>query len=153
MSVVFALIALTLVTAVIVVLLKPPRHSDPIEPSPAPPNVASRLPAPFTAEDLDRVTLPLAVRGYRMADVDALLERIRHEWRPIGVEDPPQGHPPLSSEPISSIPNGRPDGQPVLPAEQPIGPPVVPPTGSSPPGQHRGISESTPPQPPTERAP
>jgi DivIVA domain-containing protein len=41
---------------------------------------------PITADDLRRIRFPLALRGYRMAEVDALLERLaeereREEWR------------------------------------------------------------------------
>ncbi len=34
---------------------------------------------PVTADDLRRVRFPLAFRGYRMAEVDALLERLAEE--------------------------------------------------------------------------
>ncbi|GAA0975909.1 hypothetical protein ENKNEFLB_03652 [Nocardioides aquaticus] len=34
---------------------------------------------PLTADDLRRVRFPLALRGYRMADVDALLDRLAAE--------------------------------------------------------------------------
>ncbi|MBO0847011.1 MAG: DivIVA domain-containing protein [Nocardioides sp.] len=34
---------------------------------------------PLTAEDLRRVRFPLAFRGYRMAEVDALLARLAEE--------------------------------------------------------------------------
>jgi DivIVA domain-containing protein len=34
---------------------------------------------PVTADDLRRIRFPLAVRGYRMAEVDALLERLAEE--------------------------------------------------------------------------
>lgn len=34
---------------------------------------------PLTGGDLRRVRFPLAVRGYRMADVDALLDRLAHQ--------------------------------------------------------------------------
>jgi DivIVA domain-containing protein len=34
---------------------------------------------PVTADDLRRIRFPLAVRGYRMAEVDALLERLADE--------------------------------------------------------------------------
>ena len=34
---------------------------------------------PLTAEDLRRVRFPLAFRGYRMAEVDALLDRLAEE--------------------------------------------------------------------------
>jgi DivIVA domain-containing protein len=34
---------------------------------------------PITADDLRRVRFPLALRGYRMAEVDALLQRLAEE--------------------------------------------------------------------------
>jgi len=34
---------------------------------------------PVTAEDLRRIRFPLALRGYRMAEVDALLDRLAEE--------------------------------------------------------------------------
>jgi DivIVA domain-containing protein len=34
---------------------------------------------PVTADDLRRIRFPLAFRGYRMAEVDALLERLAEE--------------------------------------------------------------------------
>ena len=34
---------------------------------------------PLTADDLRRVRFPLALRGYRMAEVDALLDRLAEE--------------------------------------------------------------------------
>lgn len=43
--------------------------------------VRSALPdgRPLAADDLRRVRFPLALRGYRMADVDALLDRLARE--------------------------------------------------------------------------
>lgn len=43
---------------------------------------------PLQAEDLRKVRLPLAVRGYRMADVDALLERVAEQWDERSDERP-----------------------------------------------------------------
>jgi DivIVA domain-containing protein len=37
------------------------------------------LEGPVTADDLRRIRFPLAFRGYRMAEVDALLERLAEE--------------------------------------------------------------------------
>jgi DivIVA domain-containing protein len=34
---------------------------------------------PITADDLRRIRFPIAVRGYRMAEVDALLDRLAEE--------------------------------------------------------------------------
>jgi DivIVA domain-containing protein len=41
----------------------------------------SLIPAegPLTADDLRRVRFPIALRGYRMAEVDALLDRLAEE--------------------------------------------------------------------------
>jgi DivIVA domain-containing protein len=44
---------------------------------------------PLVAEDLRRVRFSLAVRGYRMSEVDALLDRLAHEMTPpAGGTDP-----------------------------------------------------------------
>ena len=50
----------------------------------------SRVPedGPLTAEHLRRVRFPLALRGYRMADVDALLSRLASQ---LEVSEPPRG--------------------------------------------------------------
>ena len=40
----------------------------------------SRPTGPVTADDLRRIRFPLAFRGYRMAEVDALLERLAGSW-------------------------------------------------------------------------
>ena len=41
---------------------------------------------PVTADDLRRVRFPLAFRGYRMAEVDALLERLAEEREAVERE-------------------------------------------------------------------
>jgi DivIVA domain-containing protein len=41
---------------------------------------------PVTAEDLRRIRFPLAFRGYRMAEVDALLERLAGEREQADAE-------------------------------------------------------------------
>ena len=41
---------------------------------------------PVTAEDLRRIRFPLAFRGYRMAEVDALLERLAEEREDLDAE-------------------------------------------------------------------
>ncbi|MDN4160242.1 DivIVA domain-containing protein [Nocardioides abyssi] len=46
---------------------------------------------PLTAEDLRRVRFPLALRGYRMADVDALLDRLAREQEPTDVRGDVRG--------------------------------------------------------------
>ncbi|MDN4172430.1 DivIVA domain-containing protein [Nocardioides sp. SOB77] len=51
----------------------------------------------LSADDLRRVRFPLALRGYRMADVDALLDRLARE-REVAPADAPDvrgdGHTP-----------------------------------------------------------
>lgn len=59
--------------------------------------VATTLPeGRLTTADLRRVRFPLAVRGYRMRDVDALLDRLADQL--------PDGAP----EPVSGAVTGRP---------------------------------------------
>jgi DivIVA domain-containing protein len=41
---------------------------------------------PVTADDLRRIRFPLAFRGYRMAEVDALLERLAEEREAVDAE-------------------------------------------------------------------
>jgi DivIVA domain-containing protein len=41
---------------------------------------------PITADDLRRIRFPLAFRGYRMAEVDALLERLAEEREGLDAE-------------------------------------------------------------------
>ena len=48
---------------------------------------------PVTADDLRRIRFPLAFRGYRMAEVDALLERLAEEREQ--TDRPPLVEPPL----------------------------------------------------------
>lgn len=50
------------------------------------PDVAVPPTGPLTAADLRRVRFPLAVRGYRMAEVDALLDRLAAQ---LGRDEPP----------------------------------------------------------------
>jgi DivIVA domain-containing protein len=49
---------------------------------------------PVTAEDLRRIRFPLAFRGYRMAEVDALLERLAGERESADRGASPSGHGP-----------------------------------------------------------
>ena len=41
---------------------------------------------PITADDLRRIRFPLAFRGYRMAEVDALLQRLAEEREDLDAE-------------------------------------------------------------------
>lgn len=56
---------------------------------------------PVSAEDLRRVRFPLAFRGYRMQEVDALLDRLATERE--GAERPQveeAGHPPVEGDAV-----------------------------------------------------
>lgn len=52
---------------------------------------------PLSASDLRRVRFPLAVRGYRMADVDALLDRLADQL----PDEPGEGRPRHDAPPES----------------------------------------------------
>lgn len=67
------------------------------------PDVLVPAEGPLRAEDLRRVRFPLAVRGYRMAEVDALLDRLAAQLEaepgagegrdaPGGAESADRGH-------------------------------------------------------------
>ena len=64
---------------------------------------------PVTADDLRRIRFPLAVRGDRMAEVDALLERLAEEReradRDAAAETPSSPAPP--SGPPAAAPSGQ----------------------------------------------
>jgi DivIVA domain-containing protein len=64
---------------------------------------------PVTADDLRRIRFPLAFRGYRMAEVDALLERLAEERETLNRNDAPDTPPPTG--PPYETPSGqRPEG-------------------------------------------
>jgi DivIVA domain-containing protein len=52
------------------------------------------LEGPITAEDLRRIRFPIAFRGYRMAEVDALLNRLAEERERVDRDTgaSPAGH-------------------------------------------------------------
>jgi DivIVA domain-containing protein len=60
---------------------------------------------PVTADDLRRIRFPLAFRGYRMAEVDALLERLAEEREAVDRSDVPDAPPPTSPPPAT--PSGQ----------------------------------------------
>jgi DivIVA domain-containing protein len=69
--------------------------------APAPPDAApTGLPAdgPVGAREVGGIRLNLAFRGYRMAEVDALLERLAEERE---AADRVEAEPPVVSEPAS----------------------------------------------------
>jgi DivIVA domain-containing protein len=55
---------------------------------------------PVTAEDLRRIRFPLAFRGYRMAEVDALLNRLAEEREHAAL---PEGRPEHEGDTETSI--------------------------------------------------
>jgi DivIVA domain-containing protein len=66
---------------------------------------------PVTADDLRRIRFPLAVRGYRMAEVDALLERLAEEREALDATaadvGPPPDAPPAPPETPPASPERR----------------------------------------------
>jgi DivIVA domain-containing protein len=62
-----------------------------------------------TADDLRRIRFPLAVRGYRMAEVDALLERLAEERERADRDATAEA--PSSPAPASGPPAASPSGQ------------------------------------------
>jgi DivIVA domain-containing protein len=61
---------------------------------------------PVSADDLRRVRFPLAFRGYRMAEVDALLDRLAAEREPAepAVDDRPESAEPGGPESVEPGP-------------------------------------------------
>ncbi len=76
--------------------------------SPAVPDLPPGLPeGPVTAEALRAVKLPVALRGYRMADVDELIERAAAELDAARLKRPSPGprlEKSLSYDPASQAP-------------------------------------------------
>lgn len=66
------------------------------------PDAAVPAHRPLTGSDLRRVRFPLALRGYRMADVDALLARLADEFEARGAATRAPDGPWPASTPASS---------------------------------------------------
>ncbi len=101
MGVVFALIGLAVIGAGVVILLKftgAGEVADPVHDR----AVAAMPTGPIGASDLRRVRFPVAFRGYRMDDVDALLDRLAEQL------DPPEA---ASVEPAVALPGVELAGQ------------------------------------------
>jgi DivIVA domain-containing protein len=64
---------------------------------------------PITADDLRRIRFPLAFRGYRMGEVDALLDRLAEERerpeRPESPEPPGRVRPAVASPDRPDLPH------------------------------------------------
>ncbi len=67
---------------------------------------------PITAEDLRRIRFPLAFRGYRMAEVDALLERLAEEREAEAARVRARG-------PVDAAPTSPPSSPPMSPSTSP----------------------------------
>ncbi len=81
------------------------------------------LPAegPLRAEDLRRVRFPLAVRGYRMSEVDALLDRLATQ---LQEGEHPREEPlddPLDDAPDPAAPAGEPPATAGGRGDEPVG--------------------------------
>ncbi len=86
MTLLFLLLAIAVVCAA---LLVASGRGDPL-PEPVRDLAPVRVPpsGELTTEDLDRARFPVVLRGYRMADVDALVDRFREQLRPPAPEGP-----------------------------------------------------------------
>lgn len=94
--------------------------------APAPPDAADlALPEhPLTPDDVAALRFPMAARGYRMAEVDAVLDRLAEELRDrdrrIGLlEAAAEGHAPVTGE--------------ATPEDLPLPPQDTGPAGAAPP--------------------
>jgi DivIVA domain-containing protein len=89
MGVAFALIGLAVIGAGVVILLKFSGAGEVA--NPVHDRAVAAMPiGPIGAEDLRRVRFPSAFRGYRMDDVDALLDRLAEQFEP---STPPSSEP------------------------------------------------------------
>jgi DivIVA domain-containing protein len=98
MVVLFAVLVVAVIGGAVLVALRFPQAGQ--LPEAAPDQAVAGGPAegPWTADDLRRVRFPVVFRGYRMADVDALLDRLAEQQassaRPVDAAPPgfgPQG--------------------------------------------------------------
>lgn len=92
MTVVFALLVLAVVVAGVVLVVKSPAITEPTAgPGDSGPTetVAAMLPEPISAADLRQVRFPVAFRGYRMDEVDALLNKLAAQLEPPAPTGPP----------------------------------------------------------------
>ena len=62
------------------------------------PDVTVPATGPLRAEDLRRVRFPIALRGYRMSEVDALLDRLAQQDEERGDDRDERDEPPVNRE-------------------------------------------------------
>lgn len=110
MTVVFAILVVAVVGGAVLVALRYPQAGQ--LPEVVPDHAVTEVPeaGPLTADDLRRVRFPVVFRGYRMADVDALLDRLAEQ------HDAPAQAPAPTTEPASAAP---PPAPPAAAAPQP----------------------------------
>ena len=72
------------------------------------PDVQVRAEGPLSADDLRRVRFTLAFRGYRMAEVDSLLDRLAREREQAAAEPAAEPSAGPSAEPSADPPEGPP---------------------------------------------
>ncbi|MCB9413408.1 MAG: DivIVA domain-containing protein [Actinobacteria bacterium] len=104
MAVLFALLVVAVIGSAVLVALKWPQTGQlPAPPTDRPPTMVPD--GPLTGADLASVRFPVVVRGYRMEDVDALLDRLGAQLDQA-VDQPPErsGHPQLTEEPPREAP-------------------------------------------------
>lgn len=85
MVVLFALLVVAVVGAAVLVALRFPQAGQ--LPEVVPDHAVAQVPAqgPLTAEDVRLVRFPVVFRGYRMADVDALLDRLADQREQVAA--------------------------------------------------------------------
>lgn len=109
----FVVVVLSIVAVAVVLYFVVAYVFGPGEAPPPSEPVASPLPhdRPMTAGDLRAATFPVTLRGYRMADVDALIERMARELEertaaePVPVEWAGLSEPPADA---SAVQNANP---------------------------------------------
>lgn len=135
MTVVFALLVLAVITVGVLILVKAPTTQPLDSNSAARALVADSLPEPVTAHDLRQVRLPIAFRGYRMDEVDALLARLGDQLSaadpPTDPAEPREAPPPAEAPPVPPPPGTQTLAPPPPNAAPPVGPPNAPPPSGS----------------------
>lgn len=122
MVVLFALLVVALVGAAVLIAVRFPQAGQ--LPEVVPDQPVAQVPAAgaLTADDLRRVRFPVVFRGYRMADVDALLDRLadqRAASPPAPGTPPPQPYGDASGPPAASPPADAPQSPAVWPNSAP----------------------------------
>lgn len=111
MSVVFAVLALAVIAAGVLLVLK--RPGAPVLTEPVHDRAVGSLPeGPIGAAELRGVRFPVAFRGYRMEDVDALLARLESQLdaghsAPTAYGARPQAEIATETDAVASAPSGQ----------------------------------------------